>query len=363
MKSHVEGDISLFIFYSEKISKSMPVFYNPVMEFQRNLALLILKCWEKNDLCIADPLAGSGIRSLRMLKELPEHKISSILINDGNPKAVKLIKILFEKNKIPTKKAIILNKDTNKALLEGSIYDYIDIDPFGSPNPFLDNAIKKIAKNGILAITATDVAALAGTYKNACLRKYWALPLRNEIMHEIGVRILIRKAQLIAAQYDKALSPIFVHSTNHYLRAYLKVATGKSNVDKILENHLFLNFCKTCHKTQISQSNKISCCSKTMQSAGPLWTGNLWDESLLSLMIDQTTKHKQFLELIQQEAKIPVVGFFHIHKIAKLLRKQPPKKEVLIKTIQNKKYLASGTHFTPEAIKTTMPLDEFKLLF
>ena len=68
-------------------------------------------------------------------------------------------------------------------------FDYIDVDPFGSPNPFLDAAIKRIARDGILAVTATDTAPLCGTYTNACRRKYWAVPLRNELMHEIGIRI------------------------------------------------------------------------------------------------------------------------------------------------------------------------------
>ena len=56
--------------------------------------------------------------------------------------------------------------------------DYIDIDPFGSPNPFLDSAIAN-KKYVYLAITSTDTSGLAGSYKNACLRKYWALPLHT----------------------------------------------------------------------------------------------------------------------------------------------------------------------------------------
>ncbi|MCU0373510.1 MAG: ATP-binding protein, partial [Ignavibacteria bacterium] len=41
-------------------------------------------------------------------------------------------------------------------------FDYIDIDPFGSPCPFLDAAIKRLSRGGILAVTATDTSALAG---------------------------------------------------------------------------------------------------------------------------------------------------------------------------------------------------------
>ena len=38
-------------------------------------------------------------------------------------------------------------------------FDYIDIDPFGSPNPFLAAAIGRITRNGIVAVTATDTAS------------------------------------------------------------------------------------------------------------------------------------------------------------------------------------------------------------
>ena len=58
-------------------------------------------------------------------------------------------------------------------------------------------------------------------------------------MHETGLRILIRKIQLVAAQYDKALTPIFSYSKEHYMRAFLKNEKGKHKVDKILKLHGF----------------------------------------------------------------------------------------------------------------------------
>ena len=101
----------------------------------------------------------------------------------------------------------VQDKDANMFILESSGFDYIDIDPFGSPNFLLDSSVKRISRGGILAVTATDTSALAGSYPDACRRKYWAEPLRSEMMHEAGLRILIRKGQLIGAQFEKALTP------------------------------------------------------------------------------------------------------------------------------------------------------------
>ena len=54
----------------EKISRELPVFYNPAMAFNRSLTVLLLNSLNKTEMRILDLLAGSGIRSLRFLLEL-----------------------------------------------------------------------------------------------------------------------------------------------------------------------------------------------------------------------------------------------------------------------------------------------------
>jgi len=107
------------------------------------------------------------------------------------------------KNKNFNEKISVYNEDANLFFLNSTGFDYIDIDPFGTSNPYLDSAIKRISRNGILAVTNTDTAALSGTFPKTCMRKYWAMPKRDYMMHETGLRILIRKIQLIGMQYEK----------------------------------------------------------------------------------------------------------------------------------------------------------------
>ena len=87
-----EGSARIRIEKTKKISKEMGIFYNPVMSLNRDISVLLLNSIAKNNLQIADPLAATGVRSIRFLKELRKNKIKNICINDYNKDAVKLIK-------------------------------------------------------------------------------------------------------------------------------------------------------------------------------------------------------------------------------------------------------------------------------
>ena len=44
----------------------------------------------------------------------------------------------------------------------------IDLDPYGSPTPFLDAAVQSVADGGLLCVTCTDMAVLCGQYSSLC---------------------------------------------------------------------------------------------------------------------------------------------------------------------------------------------------
>ena len=342
-----EGSIKLKVPKTGKISKKMEVFYNPVMSLNRDISVLLLDSLDKNNMQIADPLAASGVRSIRFLKELNKGKIKKIWINDYSKNAVRLIKQNLALNKINcknNKKIKINNEDANLFLLNSSGFDYIDIDPFGTPNPFLDSACKRISREGILAVTATDTSALCGTFPKACLRKYWAMPKRDAIMHETGLRILIRKIQLVGAQYDKALVPIFSYTKEHYMRVFLVSEKGKNKVYEILKQHGDFN------------------------NAGPIWTGNLWDKNLCNKIYKNAISHEifknnkellEFLKTIKYESKIDSIGFYDLHDISdKYSIKKLCKKEEIKNKIKKLGHQASDTHFKGEGIRSDIGINK-----
>lgn len=331
-----EGSAEIYVTIEDKVSRKMSVFYNPVMELNRTISVLILENIPKKNLKICMPLAGSGVRGIRFLKELQKSKIKEIYFNDISEEAIKIIKKNLKLNKLEGNKKIKIScKEANKFMLDSEGFDYVDIDPFGSPNAFLDSAIKRISRGGILAATATDTSALCGTSFKACVRKYWAVPKHGAMMKEIGLRILIRKVQLIAAQYDRALIPIFSYSKDHYMRVFFSVEKGKEKVDKILKKY-----------------DKFS-------DAGPMWLGQLWDKKLVG-KIKKNCEIK-FVDVINEEAKLDVVGFYNIHTICKKNKiKNLPKTEEILKKIKKKGGKACRTHFDDVGIKSNLSEKDIK---
>ena len=346
------------VFYASvgKISKELKIFYNPIMKLNRDISILLLNSLNKSNLQIADVLAGSGIRAVRFAKELKKGKIKYIHANDNNSSAFKIIKKNINLNKIKNIKASCL--DANDFLLKSPGFDYIDIDPFGSPNPFLNSAVVRLARDGILAVTATDTSALAGSYELACRRKYWSKPLKNELMHEIGIRILIRKVQLIGAQFEKALIPIFTHVSDHYYRVYFRCKKSKHEIDELLKKNLYLLYCKKCLNIKISHYNEGVCCKKKMVWAGPLWTGRLWDSKLVFKMLKNADSNEsiKLLDLILKESKINTVGFVDVHKLFQVNKKKLKKNDKIIKNIKSKGFKAAVTHLKLTGIRTDIPV-------
>lgn len=312
-----------------KISKKLEVFYNPIMKLNRDISILLLNAINKKQMQIALPLAGSGIRGIRLFKELKNSKIKQIYFNDHSEFSIKTIKENLKLNKININFEIS-NKDASIFLLENAGFDYIDIDPFGTPNPFLDSAVKRLARDGILAVTATDTSSLCGTHQKACKRKYWATPLHSSEMQEIGLRILIRKVQLIAAQYEKALIPIFSYSKDHYMRIFLRCEKGKKKVDMILKQH------------------------NNYKSAGPMWIGQLIDQKLANSIskLNKDKENTKFLDTLKDELNI--LGFYELHKFCKFHKLKIPRRDILIKALKKNKFKVSLTHFIDTAIKSNI---------
>ncbi len=347
------------------ISKDMDVFYNPRMKLNRDVTVLLLNSIENTQIQIADIMAGTGVRAIRLLKELKEGKLKSIAINDYDEKSVKLItKNLLNNNLDSDGRITIENKDASIMLLESSGFDYIDIDPFGTPNPYLDSAIKKLSREGILAVTATDTAALSGSTKAAGLRKYGAIPSNNSLMHETGIRILARKVQLIGAQYDKALVPIFSYAKEHYYRIFFKNDKGKKKVDELLKDQKYILFCNQCLDFSVSEKNCQVCCDKEMDFIGPMFTGSLFDDDLIkkmknSLDVDANAKeikeNKEIIKLLSmadEEAKLNRVGFFDLHELCENLKLSVPRFELIETGLKEKGFQVSRTLFSEHSIKT-----------
>lgn len=343
-------------------TKKQEVFYNPLMKSNRNISIVLLNSISNKEMGLALPLAGSGIRGLRFLKELKKGKMKVLYLNDKKENFEKTIKENLKLNNLKTNKVKISTQDAELFLLTQhcdefcGYFDYIDIDPFGTPNPFLSVAVNKIKRDGILAITATDTAALTGTYPKVTKRKYWAKSLRNYLMHEIGLRILIRKVQLQGIQFDKALIPVLSYHKDHYFRIYFRSEKGKEKCDKLIKQHQYLLFCPKCLNHKASNYNLGKCeCKSNFDYAGPLWCGKLFDSKLLTKMVKNNhfPEEQKFLEMLKEESKKDQVGFYDLHVIGKKYKSDPKKMDLMLKKLKGVR-----THFSKNGVKTNLGIKE-----
>lgn len=374
-----EGSVTIKISdVKVKAPTSAPVFYNPKMELNRDLAVAFLQCLQRKvgrELTVCEPLTGCGVRGARFASEVKGLK--KIVINDINPKASALAKLNVKKFK---KTVEVYNKDANMLLAEFSNpkqrFDYIDIDPFGSPVPYIPYALKALRKDGVLAATATDMAPLCGVHSKACFRHYGVKPLRTEYCHELAVRILCSFIATTAAKSDLAVKPLLCHSTDHYIRVYIQIAKGAEKADESLNQLGYLYHCFKClnRKTTLEPFPNIgiTCenCGAQMDFAGPLWLGELHDLDTVKKVIREVSRREtlgqkkrieKILQNILGEIKAPQTYYALSHFCDFVNVSTPPYLEVL-KKIQAQGYKAASTHFNHLGIKTDIPVEKFRSL-
>ena len=107
-----------------------------------------------------------------------------VTINDRNAEAVALIRRNAEHAGVTPE---ICAADIN-CLLSDRKFDAVDIDPFGTPAPFIDSAARGTGR--YLMVTATDTAPLCGAHRKAGVRRYFSAALNNEYHAETGLRVL-----------------------------------------------------------------------------------------------------------------------------------------------------------------------------
>ena len=64
------------------------------------------------------------------------------------------------------------------------------------------------------------------------------------------------------------------------------------------------------------------------------------------------------IAIIKAESKIPVVGFYDIHKICKKNKLRTPKKNELVAKIKKAGYKVSETHFAEQGLRSDISLEK-----
>ena len=309
-----------------------------------------------------DALAGSGVRGVRLANEVG----LCLHINDRSTPAYELIKRNIALNGLEGR-ARAYNENANILLLQ-TRYEMVDLDPFGSPIPFLDAACKSVKR--LLLVTATDTAPLCGAHTGG-MRKYAAKTLNTDYHTEMATRVLLGAVTRDLCKYDKAIQPLLSYSTAHFIRIIARVERGAKRADACMNRLGFITHCFACGNRCVyadikDLKHECTVCGAKVQIAGPLYLHAIKENAFCEKVHDELGKRdlgkkSEALKLVgtcSHELDIPY--YFEHHAICKALKIPPPPIATLIDALRSLGFHASRTHFSDIAIKTDARIDAIK---
>ncbi|XP_052897271.1 tRNA (guanine(26)-N(2))-dimethyltransferase-like [Anopheles moucheti] len=410
---------------SAKILVADHVFYNPVQEFNRDLSICVLTTFSRiyqreqqernqrknpsidssdetileagvkheNGLRILEALSATGLRSIRYAKEIPG--VKEIMANDLSKSAVESIEQNVKHNQIEH----LVKPSFNDAMTlmymstkPEQHFTAIDLDPYGHPTRFLDGAVQCIEDGGLLLITATDMAVLAGNSPESCYVKYGSVPLKTKACHEMALRILLRCIETTATRYGRYMKPLLSISADFYIRVFVRIYTGKYACKKSSSKQSMVYQCTGCEaltlqplgvlKPNPTEANpqqikfgiptgpfvgsRCEHCNHQHHMGGPIWSAPLHDEEFLEELLETveqedskrlTTVRRIYgtLSVIREELHdIPL--YYALDRMCGILKLESIGMLTLRSALLHAGYRVSYSHASRTSIKTDAPI-------
>lgn len=359
LRELVEGRTRLLVPHGNREpgpgSRGAGVFFHPGRAFGRDVSVLYLAAVARPGLRALDGLTGSGALAARWRTEVRGgHRLTA---NDRDVRAVAVARRNLPSDVRVTQRPLA-------ELLGEEAFDLVDLDPFGSPVPFLDAACRALAGGGHLLVTATDTMALAGVQAALCRRRYAAWPMPGELQHEIGLRILVGAVASAAARRGLTARPGFVYARGHWYGAGCAIAPGAPAGDQLG----FARRCAACWTREVlaGPDRPLRCgrCGAVAGAAGPLWAGPLWDRGLVERMLADPRPLAAAAEVgralrgwLEEAAGPPL--FYDVHAAAARLGASAPRLDRLLERLRSSGFQAARTHFARSGVRTDAPAEEF----
>ncbi|KAI8902645.1 N2,N2-dimethylguanosine tRNA methyltransferase-domain-containing protein [Globomyces pollinis-pini] len=344
--------------------------------------------YEQYKFTVLEALSASGLRSIRYAKEIPG--IKSIISNDLLASAVDSI----QKNAVHNNVADIVQPNQGdacqvmyKAIGDKKSFHVVDLDPYGSAAPFLDGAIQTVAEGGLLCVTCTDLAVLAGSQPEACWMKYGGMnvPLAP-YTHEMALRILLHAIQTSAAKYRISIEPLMSCSIDFYIRVFVRVRHSANLAKQASSKTSMIYTCQGCKSYMVQPIGKFietkkgskygaatvtgssSCdhCGYPTHIAGPFYSGYLHNEEFLARMSGHLAKNQHygtwermsgFVTMLSEELPNP---FYHVlSRACAVLHCRSPPLMAFVSGLLSAGYKVSNSHACPQSIKTDAPTSVF----
>lgn len=212
---------------------------------------------------------------------------------------------------------VVVNQGDAAALLyqhrtEQERVDVVDLDPYGTAAPFIDGAVQAVADGGLLCVTCTDLAVLAGgNYPEKCFANYGGVGARAEYSHEAALRLVLNTISTSATRYGRYIEPLLCLSIDFYVRLFVRVHSGQQQVKHVMANHGPVYVCTYCQSHNAQPLGKVvrrtkedgkiiedfkfasgppmdsKCehCGQNSLVAGPMWLGSLHSKPFLERLM------------------------------------------------------------------------------
>ncbi|KAK6097969.1 RNA methyltransferase tRNA(m5U54)methyltransferase [Batrachochytrium dendrobatidis] len=338
---------------------------------------------------ILEALSATGLRSIRYAKEI-EHA-SEIIANDLLDAAVESIKRNVIHNKVEN--IVQSHKGDACQVMYRTVgtekrYDVIDLDPYGSAAPFLDGAVQSVSDGGLLCITCTDMAVLAGSQPESCWSKYGGINIPGApYTHEMALRILLHSIQSTAAKYRRTIEPLLSCSIDFYVRVFVRVRDSAALVKQAASKTSMVFHCSGCRSFVLQPIGKLNqkakgirygpavgpsmdkmCvhCGSICHMAGPFYSDPIHNPEFIARMLDHISNvglHKYGTHtrmagmLTVQFEELPIPLYYTLSTLAGAIHCQCPALINFVSAVIHAGYKVSQSHAAQASIKTDAPAE------
>jgi tRNA (guanine26-N2/guanine27-N2)-dimethyltransferase len=287
-------------------------------------------------------LSATGVRGLRILHE--SSLLGSLLLTELDPRGFEVLEA--NARRYEGIGALARHQDA-RTLPTDAPFDYVDLDPYGTPEPFLGTALDAVVPGGVLAVTATDMRVLAGVERGACERRYAAAPVRGRLGPEGGLRILLAWIARASQERGRAIRPIASYVRDHHVRTYVRLGAEPGDAALPIGS--------------IDPSQFPGPQLKGDGPFGPMWLGPLFDPVVVGeLRTPASCEHPiasgRFLDLVREEAGVDAPFYYESNELAREIPlENPPPVADLIAALREGGWAAARTHARPGAFRTPAP--------
>jgi tRNA (guanine26-N2/guanine27-N2)-dimethyltransferase len=280
--------------------------------------------------------AATGVRGLRLLRE--SGAFGTFTFSEANPEACRVLR----ENTARVPGAFVVEGDARLAP-PAAPFDYVDLDPYGTPAPFVRTALGSVRPGGVVAVTATDMMVLAGTQPSACWRRYGARPVRGRLGPEGGLRILLAYLARDAEALGRSIRPMLAYARDHYVRAYVEVNERSDAAVPV---------------GTIDPENWPGPWVGDRGPYGPLWLGPLFDADLVSRLrvpdgAARAREVERFISRLKEEVTADRPFYFEANVLASRLElAAPPSLRAVEEGLRSLGFRVARTHARPEGFRT-----------